>query len=251
MEISCVTVPLLYHADLILNPCLPTNLGGYWLVDTQCRGQIGTDLEATWSIHEIWTKSIVCFVSYFNWSFLLSGSYFHGTLALLVKSFCLKRYIILAGQKIYESTNWRNCLMYRELEVLSAEYRELYSCYMTADVLVSVMFVHTISLYACFKFGIELPLSMFFMFLLSAVNCGIVLVCMYTSLANVFVASKFVLEVKLKTGKCNSPWFRRYLNSCKIMKVYIGKTNFVEPLTPLTVEQFSIEQTISLMLLEN
>ncbi len=262
VEISCVTLPLFYHADLFRNPCLPIHLGGYWIVDAQCHGQIGTELRATWSFQEILTKLLVLVVSYLNWSFLLSGSYFQITVVLLLKSHCMKSYILLAGQQIVNCLSEKRgsilqaCLIYREIEVMSTEYRRLYSRYMTADVLVSVIIVHTISLYACINFGIELPLSMFFMFVLAALNTGVVLIFMYTSLANVYKASKYVLEVQLKTGKDElmmrqNARFRRFRRSCKVVKVYIGNSNYVEPLTPLTMEQFAIDQTISLMLLKH
>ncbi len=255
MEISIVAVPLLYHVELMRNPCLPINLGGYWIVDAQCGGQLGTELKATWSIQEILTKLIVCFVSYFNWSFLVSGCYLQTTLVILVKSYCMKNYIELAGRKIQErvslknKTNWKTCLMLREIEVMSSEYRRLYSCYMTCSVLLFSMWAHTLGLYACVHFGNKLPLSMILFFGLAAGNAGLVVIYFYTNLANVFAASKNVLEIKLKTGSGNiGPWFRRFLKSSTVVKIYIGDTNFVEPLTPLTVEQFCIEQTISLML---
>ncbi len=140
--------------------------------------------------------------------------------------------------------------MFRETQIMANQYRNLYSCYMTVAVVVSTMLVHSISLYVCLKFGIDLPLSTFLFFALVAVNSGFILVYMYTSLANIFSASRYILENKLQKGMGNGPWRRRFLNSCKVVKVYIGNTNFVEPLTSLTVEQFSVDQTITLMLLK-
>lgn len=185
------------------------------------------------------------------------------TLVLLLKSDCLKGYILMAGLKIFENISQKSqtklymCLMYREIDVMSTEYRRLYFCYMTANVFVSVMFIHTISLHACVSFGLKLPMSLFFMFLISAINCGVVFICMYTCLGNVCTASKHVLQVQLKTGNSAiqpSTWFRRYLKSGKILgnvDLNHGNANFAEPLTPLNAEEFSVEQSISLMLLEN
>lgn len=94
MEYSCVTVPLVYHVDLMRNPCLPINLGAYWLVDTKCGGKLQTD-----EINEIWIKSLVCLVNYYNSSFLVAGSYFRVTLTLLLKSHCLKTSFYLRATK--------------------------------------------------------------------------------------------------------------------------------------------------------
>ncbi len=258
ITITGVVLPLFNHLDVIRNPCMPAYFGGYWIVEPQCGGQIGTDFQATWSIYEILTKSVVCFVSYINLSFLVSGSFFHITTVLLTQPYCLKNYILLAGQKIDESlrgqgkTNWRTWLVYREVELMSTEYRNLYSYYMTAVVMICVIFQHIITLYACLEFGMKLPLPSYLLFLITTVNDGVVLVGMYSTLSNIFTTSQDILEkqLRLATGKtAMSPYFRRYHKSCKILKVYIGSSNFVEPLTPLVVEEFCIQQVISLLLL--
>lgn len=256
-EISGILVSLSYHLDLIRNPCLPSTLGGYLIVATQCGGKFGTDLQATWSLYEILSKSLVLLIALSNWFLVSSGCYFQATLVVLLKSYCMKNYVLRAGQNISRSVsrsnrdNWHTCLIYREIEVMSTEFRRLY-CSMIAGVLVSVMLIQTISLYAIVKLGFELPLPMFIVFFTAGSNAVLVLVYMYSSLAEVFTASQNVLEIKLKTGNIHpSPWFRRYLKSCKIIKVFIGSTNYAEPSTPLTVKDFCIGQTISLMLLEN
>ncbi len=255
LEVNIVAVPLLQHVELMRNACLPINLGGYWIIDEQCGGQLGTELKAAWSIQELWTKSIICCVSYFNWCFLVSGSFTQITLVILVKSYCMKNYILLAGRKIHENnvgTYWKTCLMLREIGIYSSEYRRLFSCYMTCCVILFVMLEHILSLYACLHFGNELPLPMIISFGLGVLNAGIVVIFFYSNLAKVFTTSKYALEIKLKCGKSEmSPWFQRFLKSSRIVKISIGDTNFVEPLTPLTVEQFCIEQVISLILVEN
>ncbi len=249
----------MYHVDMFRNPCLPTNLC-YWIVDTQCVGQLGSETKATWSLYEICVKLLVVVVNYLNWSFLQSGCYFHCTLILLVKTYCLRRYIELAGNRIELSLskkkepNAYTCIMLREIEVISNEYRRLYSYSAISPCIVCAMLLHILTFYACIKFGLGLPLAMYLFFSLAALNTCVVVLCMYTSMANVVRASTFVLEVKLRSGMgknmVRSPWFRRFLKSCKIVKIYVGSVNFVEPMTPLVVEQFSIQQTVNLLLLD-
>ncbi len=257
---SLVVSTLMYHIDMFRYPCLPTNLG-YWIVDTQCVGQLGSESKATWSLYEICLKLLVVVINYLNWTFLLSGAAFHGVLILLVKTYCLTRYIQLAGKRIDSSLSGKRepsaytCLMFREIEVMSNEYRALYSNSFITPCIVCVMFINILSFYVCIKFGLELPLAMFLCFLLCALNSCVIVLCLYTSMANVVQESTFVLKVKLKSGLGKnmirlSPWFRRYLKSCKIVKIYVGSTNFVEPLTPLPVEQFCIQQTVNLLLLD-
>ncbi len=261
MAYLLVVLPLMYHIDMFRYPCLPTNLG-YWIVDTQCIGELGSESKATWSLFEICVKLLIVVVNYLNWSFLASSCIFHGTLVLFVKTYCLTRYIQLAGKQIESSLlgkkepNAYTCLILREIEVMSNEYRNLYSYSYTAPGIVCMMFIHILSLYACIKFGYVLPLYMLLFFSLCALDSCVVVLCMYNSMANVVRASTFVLKIQLRFGMGSkdalrlSPWFRRYLKSCKLVKIYVGSTNFVEPLTPLLVEQFFIEQTVSLLLLD-
>ncbi len=253
---SLVVVPVIYHIDMARNPCLPTNLG-YWIVDTQCVGKLGSESKATWSLYEICAKLLIVAINYLNWSFLASSVYFHGTLILLVKTYCLTRYIQLAGIQIdlnlsrKKEPNAYTCLMFREIEVMTNEYRRLYSYSYTAPCILCMMLLHILSFYACIKFGFELPLTMFLFFSLAALNIFVFILCMYTSMANVVRASTFVMLVKLRSGMGkNLILFRRYLKSCKIVKIYVGGTNFVEPMTPLVVEQFSIQQIVNLLLLD-
>ncbi len=261
MTFSAPGLMLFYHADLMLNPCLPVHLAGYWLVKEQCGGQIGANLQATWSASEVRNKLVVLFLNYFNWSFLLSGYTLHLSLGLLLKSHCLSRYILLAGKHIRGNYSkgdvqfWNTCVILREIQVISNEYRRIYSKYMTAYVLISIIVVHITSLYGCIHFGFELPLPMFLLFLLATIDSGTIIVVMYTSLANVFKASTHVFENELKQGKGSTVhqkyyWFRKYLKSCQIVRVFVGDTNFVEKLTPLVVEKFAIDQTISLVLVK-
>lgn len=255
MELSGLCLPLLYHADLIRNPCLPIHLGGYWIVYDQCKGKFGVDLQPTWSLNEVLSKLVVFGVSYFNWSFLLSGFSFHLSLSLLLKSYCLRSYIKFAGDKILGKSwkvNESTCRIYREVQLLGLEYRIIYSKYMTANVLISIIFVHTISLYACLNFGLDLPITMFCMFFMAAVDSGFVILIIYSSLANVFKTSKVLIERRLKSGRVTKQgkWFKMFVMSCSNVRVYVGDRNFVDELTPLTVEDLAIQQTISLMLVD-
>lgn len=69
-DLSCVAVPSSYHVEFIRNPCIPSFVSSNWPVDTQCRGQIGTDFEVACSIDEILRKLLVCIASCFNRVFL-------------------------------------------------------------------------------------------------------------------------------------------------------------------------------------
>ncbi len=70
--------------------------------------------------------------------------------------------------------------------------------------------------------------------------------------ANVYEVSKGIQEkINAKTDLKRNKWFKRWFRSCPIFRIYIGGSNYLEKLTPLTIQDFVIDQTVSLMLLQN
>ncbi len=50
---------------------------------------------------------------------------------------------------------------------------------------------------------------------------------------------------ELKTNK----WFKRWLKSCPVFRIYFGGSNYLDSVTPLNIQNFAVTQTVSLMLL--
>lgn len=98
LAITCTgTVkPVVYHLDILRNPCYPLYVG-YWL-SSQCdEKHLGMHFKATWSVQEMSTKIGISLVSYFVWSFLISGCLFKISLEYIVQGHCLRSYIAQVG----------------------------------------------------------------------------------------------------------------------------------------------------------
>ncbi len=46
-------------------------------------------------------------------------------------------------------------------------------------------------------------------------------------------------------------WFKRWIRSYPVQKIYFWESNFMDRLTPLNIQSFAVTQTVNLMLLQN
>lgn len=253
MEASVVLMPTFYHLDMFLNPCLPIHFGAYVLVEEQCQGKFSLKNSAAWSLRELMAKLPLVLWSLFNWTFTISGSTFEISIGLLLKCHCLRNYVGLAMFKLTKDQKPETCMIYRELQIMAALHREIYSRYMTQAVLASFITMHIIGVYACVKFGTQMPIPMFFTFVNVSAVAMFMIVYVYTCLANVYLTSKnLLLSCKSlggndKASKRSLGWFKRFTASCRILRIDIGYANFVDETTPLEVENFCASQTAGLM----
>ncbi len=51
-------------------------------------------------------------------------------------------------------------------------------------------------------------------------------------------------RLELKRNK----WFKRWIKSCPVLKIYFWESNFMDRLTPLNIQSFAVTQTVNLML---
>lgn len=92
-----ITMPIVYHLDILRNPCLPMYVGN-WL-SSQCLDEKpGYHFKATWTYMEIGTKVGISLLSYFNWSLLLVGCCFEQGLEYVLEGDCFRVYIAEFGR---------------------------------------------------------------------------------------------------------------------------------------------------------
>ncbi|CAL8112263.1 unnamed protein product [Orchesella dallaii] len=83
--ISSIAMPLSYHLDIIRNPCFPVYAG--YSLSVQCHNDIGNHkqlMPTYWSASEIGTRLGICFLSYVNWNFLVTGTASFVTLSIVL-----------------------------------------------------------------------------------------------------------------------------------------------------------------------
>ncbi len=79
-----------------------------------------------------------------------------------------------------------------------------------------------------------------------------VIIFVFGFLADVYNVSQQALQKingrhELKKHKL----FGRWLKSCPVFKIFFGGSNYLDRLTPLNIQDFAVNQTVSLMLLQN
>ncbi len=146
--------------------------------------------------------------------------------------------------------------LYRQLQVMAVQYRLNYSRFMIGTIIPVMIAMETICLYNTVSFlsgrstndssGLNLLYAWSgFMVLFNVIF-------MLGLLAEVFnVSTKVIRMMNVSSNMRKHSWFRRWLRSCQVLKIYFGGNNYLDRLTPLAVENFIIEQTASLLLLKN
>lgn len=113
------------------------------------------------------------------------------------------------------------------------------------------MVIHAISLYICVKHGLTLPWHMTIFYFSTTSECLLIILIIFGSFAKVIHESKHLhRNLKGDTQLQKNRWFKRFWRSCQIIKIYLGRTNYFEDVTPLKIEDFVIQQTVNLMLMK-
>lgn len=97
LTITGITMPVVYHLDVLRNPCLPMYVG-FWM-SSQCPDEKpGYHNEGTWGFLEILTKFGISLFSYLNWSLLLVGCCFQISLEYIMEGNCFRIYVAEFGK---------------------------------------------------------------------------------------------------------------------------------------------------------
>lgn len=147
---------------------------------------------------------------------------------------------------IYETNNLR------KLQLMLIQYRDLYSRSMLVNISVALMIMEILCIYNSIdsiKNGTVLGgLNIVYMWCAVALACNVI--SFFGTLASIHQTSLDIhQDLRSKREFGSSKWMKRWITSLPVLKVNLGDTNFLEVLTPLTMQDFVIDQTISLLLL--
>ncbi|CAL8140564.1 unnamed protein product [Orchesella dallaii] len=268
MTATGILMPTLYHLDIIRNPCFPVYLG-YWLSD-QCEdGKLGHALPATWSGIELGTKIGIAFCSYLNWNLLMTGIPFFVSIAYTLHGHCCRSYIYQYGQNMrkmstsFDSRHNRartQTKAFRELQIIGILHREVYSSYALPVSMICCISMQIVCLFNTITVLLkengketeeDLQIGLNLVYLWCTFVAASAILVLFGILADVYKVGRHVhSELNSLFELKRSKRFRRFLKSCPILRVYIGGSNFIDELTPLTAENLAIDQTVSLLLLQ-
>ncbi len=155
-----------------------------------------------------------------------------------------------------DNATFKTTLLYRQLQVMAVQYRLNYSRLMIGISIPCALVMETVCLYNTISLisgrGGNDSLGYNLLYAWTGIMLMVNIVFMLGLLAEVFNTSTEVLRMLNANPKLRrNQWFRRWLRSCPVLKIYIGGTNYLDRLTPLTLEEFVIDQTVSLLLFKN
>lgn len=148
----------------------------------------------------------------------------------------------------------KNYLTFRQIQVMLVEYRDIYSGVVLMAIAAGGMFAQVATLYISIDLvrqG-EVTGQLGMMLACTWVTCGMALIFIfiYGTLADVYKVS-LDQHLKIRSSKelMTDKLFRRFFRSCPILRIYLSGSNYLEPETPLNIEDRVVEQTIDFLLL--
>ncbi len=147
-------------------------------------------------------------------------------------------------------------LYYRQIQIISIHYRLNVSQFKLGCAIPCFLAMQTACLYNSIAFlsGKDTggPVWYALAFLWAEVVLIGVTVFVFGILADVYnVSSRAQNKINGRPELMKNKWVKRWVKSCPILKIYFGGSNFFDQLTPLNIQNFAINQTVSLMLLNH
>ncbi len=147
-------------------------------------------------------------------------------------------------------------LFYRQLQILSVHYRLSFSQFQLGFAIPSFIAFQTACLYNTIVLisGKDTggPIWFNLMYACEEVDVIFLVNFVFGILADVYNFSNGIQkQLNERYDLKRTKWFKRWIKSCPVLKIYFGGSNYVDRLTPLNIQDFTINQTVSLMLLHN
>jgi hypothetical protein len=138
--------------------------------------------------------------------------------------------------------------LYRQLQLLEGAWNNLCKNSMQMLHLMAASSIFTISVYSSIKFVNEIPLTALFLLAALYINCATCILAGCTSAGNVHMYSLELIH-SWKVKCVGSRIVRQRLRACTPLKIKLG-TNYIDKLTPLVIMDFTISQTVSVLLIQ-
>lgn len=149
------------------------------------------------------------------------------------------------------------CLqLYRDIQVLEKSLNAFLMNRIVPIILLCVPGLEVVGMYVCIQYHEVIPMPGFLVFPIIYFDATLFTVMVFTLASWVYNKSSRVL-IKLGSGLNNIPssssqrkLMKRELRCCSVMQIKFG-SNFVDAGTPLVIQNFCLNQTLSLLLIKS
>lgn len=248
-----IIVPLSHWKNQIDTPCFPGNLGYIFL--SECSGNLNP------SGYEKTQKILMSTISALLYLFTTATTFIQYDI-LLLQPYCITNYLRLFLHKLENQLARVNTvsgsskeieklfLMYREIEVLVGFFNWFHGHTLIVFYVLDSSTAFIISLYVVLGLYKDMPLVVI-------LNCSILVFLAISALKDfddykcgVFKVSKALIS-KVSGNKYlrSRKIHRRKIQSWRVLRIYMGSTNYYEDITPLNLGEFCVQNTVTLLLL--
>ncbi len=240
-------VSLIYWKQQIEQPCYPGNLGYIFL--SECFGN------AKPGEVELIQKVLMSTIS--SWAYLLTiTTAFLECNVYMIHCHCVMNYLRLFMRKYCETeltrTNINKLMqMYREIEILLGRLNGFHGGTLVVAYMLNCTSGFITALYTLVGLYRDMPFQVL-------LNCGIIVFDAFSAMkdfdggykSGVFrVSKKLISKVRENKTVMSERVLRRKVRSWRVLRVNMGADNYFDEKTPLSLMDFSVTNTVSLLLL--
>lgn len=139
--------------------------------------------------------------------------------------------------------------MYRNIQILDNSFNVVLTERILPAIMICIPAIEIATLFVCFTLHQEIPIPGFLIFPIIAMSAGINNILIITLASKVYSASQRLLSLFEKTHQGRmSKFVRKELLACNVLKIKFG-SNFIDNGTPVIMQNFCIDKTLSLILL--
>lgn len=141
--------------------------------------------------------------------------------------------------------------LYRYAQILDKSFNS----FLSEQIIPAIMFCNPVieifSLFVCISYVNEVPMPGFLVFPFLLVASGVINIVIITLASRIYGLSRHLLtSLERMTLLKRSKLMRRKLKACNKLKIEFG-SNFIDNGTPVVLQNFCINQTLSLILLKD
>lgn len=246
--------PLLYTIGVSLRlPCLPSNFG-FWM-HPECLSWTNMSTDKLHPLLNFCIRVILAAVNFWIWSFGMHATCVVGSGVVMIGSMhfrCkLKRYknqiTHIRARNLQQE--YKASLIYREIQLLARQYNQIHQRAIVTAVILAVVSTQSICVYALVEFHETMHWINKIFFGMMGMDCFMAIMMLCGTLADTYDVSVKILG-QLKRKHRGFKWLYRFHRSCQAIKMRFGMTNFMEKLTPMNFENFSLCQTVNMLLVK-
>lgn len=230
----------------VVFPCFPGSLGYFFLPPCS------NPETSKWTFFPGYFLRILI-PTFTSWSIIhsLACVVLESTFFSAMHCFCLVGYLRLLRRNLETSPSFKGMRLYKEIYILVTHYNAIHGGVLTIAMTYIVTSIFITALYVCIGLNSKFVLPQLLLYAYLVLGTGINIVfCDGGIKASIYVVSSTVLDpAKQSPVFMRDPVMRRQVRSFPVLKILLGKVNFYDKMTPLTVMSFAIGQVVNLLLI--